>query len=512
MFQKAKKYLNGVLTNTEFSVPGLLGHGSSIIEEKNNKSKKHSKFIEKSCSLLDTIINFILRREGTNKSNEVLRVTWGPLITGSVIMLIFFGIGGVWSGVARLEGAVIAPGEVVLFSHKKTIQHLEGGIISKILVKEGQSVKKGDPLIYFSDVSAKANLGIIKEKLLTSLATEARLSAVRDNLDKIDFPDEIIALSNNETVNKVVEGQEKLFNSYRKTVLGQVDILQQRTKQLEDQLVGLSAQLNAANKQYGFVKEELEVKRKLLDDGHISKPNILMLEKQFADAEGTIGQYNASISQVHQKIGENKLEIINIGNNVQDRTNAELKEINAIISDLKERLMMAEDISKRTVIKASEDGTVTGLKYHTEGGVVPPGAPIMDIVPVGDELIIDSKIQTRNIEEILSAQKKGDHVIRKDGFEGLEVKVRLSAYSARRVGLIKGIVSQVSADAFSEPNGFRYYLVRVVIPKTELSQLKNVYLYPGMPAEVYIVTQSRTPFSYLATPIMMSFEKALRER
>lgn len=510
MLRKFKKYLSGIFANAELSVPSLLGHGS--FEVKNSSNKKYPKFLDKSFLLIDAIINFILKRKGNNKTNEVLNVTWGPLITGSVIMLIFFGIGGLWSFTAKLEGAVIAPGEVVLFSHKKTIQHLEGGIIDKILVQEGQAVKKGDHLIYFSDVSAKANLGIIREKLLNSLVTEARLVAIRDNLDHINFPDEITILSDKEAVHKVVSAQEKLFNSYRKTMLGQIDILDQRIKQQHNELKGLSSQLDAANKQYGFIKEELETKRKLLDDGHISKPFILTLEKQFAEAEGRIGQYNALISQVHQKVGENELEIMNIKNKIQDNANAELKEVNTIISDLRERLMMAEDILKRTIIRAPEDGTVTGLKYHTEGGVVPPGAPIMDIVPIDDELIVDSKIQTRNIEEILSAQKKGDHTVNIDGVQGLEVKVRLSAYSSRRVGLIKGVVSQVSADALSEPNGFRYYLVRVAIPKKELSQLKNVYLYPGMPAEVYIITQSRTPFSYLATPIMTSFEKALRER
>ncbi len=506
MISKLKKLSAG------FSLTGLIGHGDNInMQGAKNKKKKYPKFLDKTFALIDAVINFILKRE-SNNVNEVLKVTWGPLFFGLVVILIFFGIGGIWSAIAPIDGAVHASGEVIVSSNRKIVQHLGGGIISKILVKEGQAVKKDEPLVLLSDVNEKANLSIIKEKLLSFLATEARLLAIRVDLDTLEFPDEVKKLSHDELVNKVIKNQVKLFNSQRKSMLGKTDILQQRIKQLNDELAGLNFQLNAAHKQYDLITEELETKRQLLDSGHISKPHILALEKQFAEIEGRVGHYRSAISQVQQKIGENELEIINVRNDSQERANAELKEVSTSIADLKERLMVAEDSLARTIIKSPQDGIVTDIRYHTEGGVIQSGVPIMSVVPSDDDLIIDAKIQTRNIEEILSAQKKDSNIVSIDGLEGLKVKVRLSAYSARRLSLINGIVSNISPDALDDPRLGRYYSVRVVIPKPELAQFKNVYLYPGMPAEVYIVTQSRTLLSFLFTPIIATVDRSFIER
>ncbi|MDN5247751.1 MAG: HlyD family type I secretion periplasmic adaptor subunit [Wolbachia endosymbiont of Tyrophagus putrescentiae] len=493
-----------------FSLTSLLGHSNNINMQK-SKRKKHSKLLDKALGCIDKVTNFILKREGKH-TNEVLRVTWGPLFFGLIVIFIFFGIGGIWSVVAPIDGAVHASGEVIVSSNRKIVQHLGGGIISKILVKEGQAVKKDEPLVLLNDVNEKANLSIIKEKLLSFLATEARLIAIRGNLPTLELSDEIKQLSSKEIVNKVMKNQIKLFNSQRKSVLGKIGILQQRIKQLNDELVGLSSQLEAADKQSTLINEELEMKRQLLEGGHIGRPHILILEKQFAEIEGRVGHLRSAISQVQQKIGENELEIINTKNDYQERANAELKEVSTSIADLKERLMVAEDGLARTVIKSPQDGVVTDIKYHTEGGVIQSGVPIMSVVPSDDDLVINAKIQTRNIEEILSAQKTSKNIISAGGLKGLKVKVRLSAYSARRLGLINGIVSHISPDALDDPRLGRYYSVRVVIPQQEIEQFKNVYLYPGMPAEVYIVTQSRTFFSILFTPIIAAFDKSFIER
>ena len=497
--------------NSKHKVGVSLTHLLGLNNVKQIKRKKFDRFITKTLEIIDSIINFILRRE-SNNVNEVLRVTWGPLFFGLIVILIFFGIGGLWSVIAPIDGAVHASGEVIVSSKKKVVQHLGGGIISKILVSEGQTVKKDEALVILSDVNERANLSIIKEKLLSFFATEARLTAIRGNLDILEFSDEMKSLSNDEVVSKVIKNQVKLFNSQRKSILGKVNILEQRIKQLYDELTGLNYQLEAVNKQYDLINEELEVKRQLLDGGHIGRPHILVLEKQFAEVEGRVGHYRSAISQVQQKIGENELEIINIKNDYQEKANAELKEINTSIADLKERLMVAEDALARTTIKSPQDGIVTDIKYHTEGGVIQSGIPIMSIVPSDDDLIIDAKIQPRNIEEILSAQKKGENIISLDGLKGLKVKVRLSAYSARRLGLISGLVSHISPDALDDSRLGRHYSIRVVIPKSELAKFKNVYLYPGMPAEVYIVTQSRTLLSFLFTPIIATFDRSFIER
>ncbi|MDG7056174.1 MAG: HlyD family type I secretion periplasmic adaptor subunit [Wolbachia endosymbiont of Meromenopon meropis] len=463
-------------------------------------------------ALIDKIVSFILKRECCSNMNEVLRVTWGPLFFGLVVIITFFGICGTWSAIAPIDGAVHASGEVIVSSNRKIVQHLGGGIINKILVKEGQSVKKDESLILLNDINEKVNLSIIKEKLLSLLATEARLIAISTNLDSVEFSDEIRDFSDISLVNEVIKNQIRLFDFQRRGILGKIDILKQRIKQLHDELSGLNSQLYAIIKQYDLIVEELETKKQLLNGGHISKPHILALEKQFAEIEGKVGHYRAAISQVQQKIGETELKIINVKNNAQEKASIELKEIKTSISNLRKRLMVAEDALARTIIRSPQNGIVTDVRYHTEGGVIQSGVPIMSIVPSNDDLIIEAKIHTRNIEEILSAQKKNSNIVSIDGLKGLKVKVRLSAYNSRRLGLINGIVNHISPDALDDPRLGRYYLVRVVIPKSELAQFKTVYLYPGMPVEVYIVTQSRTLLSFLFTPIIATVERSFIER
>ncbi|MEH0831665.1 HlyD family type I secretion periplasmic adaptor subunit [Anaplasma bovis] len=495
---------------TWLSLPKLLGHDS--IEQNVESKPKDYKVLSKSLGIIDRIVAFIFRIR-KNDENEALRASWGPLFVGIVVVVVFFGLFGIWSAVAPLDGAVIASGEVVSSLNRQVVQHLEGGIIKKILVKEGDSVQKGQPLVYLNSTAAEANLGVIKERLLVLLATEARLLAVKDNASSITFPDELYSLSTPSVIEKVIENQNELFLSQNTSTSGHIKILKQRIKQLKQELSGLSAQLESEEKQHRLISEELETKRNLLSDGYIGKPYMLNLERMHAESEGKLGHIRATIASVEQKIGENRLEIINVTNSVLDKTNSELKETAYSITDLRERLRASEDILRRTTIRSPQNGTVVGLKHHTEGGVITPGSTIMEIVPIDDDLVIDAKIPTRNIEEILSAQVLEKNLVTSGDYSGLRAKVRLSAYNIRKFGLINGIVTQVSADTLADPNGSRYYSLRVVIPKSSHSgKFVNLKLYHGMPAEVYVITRSRTLLEYLLTPITSTFEKAFRER
>ncbi|GAT75970.1 alkaline protease secretion protein AprE [Ehrlichia ruminantium] len=505
MYKKLKE-----LVKTGFSLPKLLGHNTLHIT--NNEAPRKLHVLQKTLLIIDDIINFLFKYNKKDTSNEVLKISWGPLFTGFIVILLFFGVFGIWAAVAPLDGSVVAQGEVISSSEKQIVQHLEGGIIEKILVKEGEFVEKNQPIIYLHNTTAQANLDIIKERMLDMLATEARLTAIKYNYNHIKFPNSINNLSNKEIRDQIIKNQQQLFESHQKNISGQINILQQRTKQLHQELSGLSAQLTSATTQHQLINEELAAKKSLLADGYISKPYIIALERQYAESQGKIGQIESAIASVNQKIGENKLEIINITNNVQNKISIELKDTISAIADLKERMKTAQDVLDRTVIRSPQSGIITGLKYHTEGGVIPPGAPITNVVPSNDNLIVDAKIQTRNIEEILSAQTKEVNMVSYENYKGLKAKVRLSAYNIRKVGLANGIVTQVSADALTEANGMRYYKIQVIIPKEQSKKLKNLRLYPGMPAEVFIITQSRTLLNYLFTPITSTFEKAFNER
>ncbi|AAV86348.1 hemolysin D [Anaplasma marginale str. Dawn] len=508
MYGKIAKAMS--MAKLDFSLPRLLGHNS--LHKERESGTEGSKFVEKSLSIVDRVISFVFRIEKQGE-NEALKASWGPLLVGLVVVIAFFGFFGIWAATAPLDGAVIAPGEVVSSLNRQVVQHLEGGIIHQILVQDGDAVSKGQPLVLLNDTAAKANLGIIKEKMLVLLATEARLLAIKNRSGSIDFPAGIHDLSSADVVDKVLGNQRELFYSQRKSVSGQLSILEQRIKQLHQELSGLAAQLESEEKQYKLISEELEAKKSLLEEGYISKPYILNLERTQADAEGKLGHIRAKIASAEQKIGENQLEMIHITNTLLDRTNSELKETNASVTDLRERLMAAEDVLKRTVIRSPQNGIVTGLRYHTEGGVIPPGGAILEVVPADDDLIIDAKIPTRNIEEVLSARAVEENLVTSGEHSGLRAKVRLSAYNIRKFGLIDGIVTQVSADALTDSSGVKYYSLRVVIPKSAHSgKFKNLKLYHGMPAEVFVVTRSRTLLNYLLTPITSTFEKAFKER
>ncbi|CEG20836.1 HlyD family type I secretion periplasmic adaptor subunit [Anaplasma phagocytophilum] len=495
----------------DLSLTRLLGH-NSLNKEKGGDSC-NSKLLSGSLAILDGMTSFIFRLQKKRSGNEALKASWGPLFIGIVAVIGFFGCFGMWAALAPLDGAVIAPGEVVSSLNRQIVQHLEGGIVKKILVTEGETVEKEQPLVYLNSTAAQANLGIIKEKLLVLLATEARLNAIKSHATTVEFPDEIFKLSSEDVVSKVLENQKELFFSQNNSITGQIQILRQRIKQLHQELAGLASQLEAEEKQYHLIDEELETKKSLLDAGYISKPYLLNLERLHANAEGKLGHIRATIASTEQKIGENRLEIINITNTVMDRANAELKETASTITDLRERLRAAEDVLERTVIRSPQHGIVTGLKYHTEGGVIPPGGVVMEVVPIDDDFIIDAKISIRNIEEILSAQTVEENLVTSGEYRGLKAKVRLSAFNIRKFGLVNGIVTQVSADALADPHGMRYYSLRVVIPKSSHSgRFKNLKLYHGMPAEVFVVTRSRTLLEYLLTPITSTFEKAFKER
>ncbi|QXK92179.1 HlyD family type I secretion periplasmic adaptor subunit [Neoehrlichia mikurensis] len=499
------------IIKSSFSLPQLLGHDS--LHKHELKNKHNSQVTLKLTSFSDSIVNLIFRIKGNHKINDAVKVSWGPLFIGLIIIIIFFGFFGIWAATAPLDGAVIATGEVMSSLNRQIVQHFEGGIIKKISVQEGEIVQKNQPLIYLNDTAAKANLSILQERMLVLLSTEARLIAIKNNLNNITFPSKVYTLSDKKTVDKVLNNQQQLFLSHRKSIFGKIKILKQRIKQLKQELSGLSAQLTAETKQYTLIKEELDTKKKLLKSGYISKPYILNLERLYAEAQGKLGHIKAVIASTQQKVGENQLEIINIINNMQDKNNIELKETDSAIVDLKERLRAAKDVLTRTIVRSPQNGVVTGLKYHTEGGVISPGSNIMDIVPINEDLVIEAKIPTRNIEEILAAQSNPRNIISNNKYTGLKAKVRLSAYNIRKFGLANGIMTQVSADAFSEYNGTRYYLTRVVIPKSlQLGKFKKIKLYPGMPAEVFIITQSRTLLNYLLTPITSTFEKAFKER
>jgi HlyD family type I secretion membrane fusion protein len=416
-------------------------------------------------------------------------------------IIVLFGICGIWAAVAPLDSAAIAPGKVVLNNNRKSIQHLEGGIVNKLMVREGQVVKKGDILIRLDETAAKARYELVRKQFVTLRAAEARLIAERDNKKEVTFPEDLIVkVKSDATVRESLDSQKRLFEAHRGSVEGKISILMQKIEQFKEDIQGLRSQTASANRQIQLLNQEISAVRSLVVNGNAPKSRLLALERQQADLSGQLGEYRSRISRSEQSIGEAKIEIINVKNTFLNQVIQELKETQVNLSDTEERVRANEDMFKRINILAPIGGTVTALKVHTVGGVIKPGDTLMDIVPSDDKLIVEARVLPQDIDVVHA---------------GLKANVRLSAYKSRTVPPIEGVVMMVSPDRFDDPNqGVSYYEARIEVDKKELdelNQMSNVQLYPGMPADTLIVTGSRTLLSYLFEPIRSSFSKSFRE-
>jgi len=422
----------------------------------------------------------------------------GWVLFGWLVLAAFVAGFGVWAALAPLSSAAIALGEIEVESNRKTIQHLEGGIIREILVGEGEVVEPGQTLVLLDPTEADASAESLRGRLTALRALESRLIAERDGLSKVSFPAELEARRGEDAeLAEILDGQETIFASRRAALRGQVDILTQRTGQFGKLIEAYRAQEESSRAQIALVGQELEGVRELFEKGLELKPRLLALEREAERLNGTLGEYSGHIARAEEAISETRLQIIDLENQAAERVVSELRDVQTEMANLKEKLRYAEDVLTRRSIVAPVKGMVVELRHFTPGGVIAPGAPIMDLVPMGDELVVHAKLRPSDIDVVHA---------------GLAAEVRLSAYSQRRTPTLSGEVVQVSADSLTdERTGLRYFSARVRIDAEELGRLEDVRLYPGMPAEVMIVTGEQTFLDYLLGPIQDSFARAFRE-
>lgn len=417
------------------------------------------------------------------------------MIVAVSLVIIVFGL------FVPVESAAIAKANVVVLSSRKTVQHLEGGIVDRILVKEGDVVKIGQPLVEISDVAPKANRSIFYKDLHATQITEARLTALRDNKETLEFGEELTkAIEADEAIKQMADEQTALSKTQRENYLGKLEALSLRIKAANEEISGLQAQVKSAGGQLVFIEDEISTMKSLISDGLSTKPRLLELSRNREKLRGDKGQYTAAIAKIRQNISELEVEILNLKNDFATRNSDELRDTQSKISGLSEKLRAATDVVERTTVTSPSEGVVTGLEFHTEGGVVAPGAPIMDIVPQSDELVVDARINPNDIDVVVT---------------GLEAHIVFSAYKTRSMPRFTGKVSRVSADSFTEQQGLQqasYYLAQIKVDREQLASLANqIKLYPGMPVDVYIHTGSRSFLGYMFAPITDSLHRAFRE-
>lgn len=407
------------------------------------------------------------------------------------------GFGG-WAMLSNINGAVIASGVVVAETNTKRVQHKDGGIVKKILVRDGERVTQGQDLIILDDTETKAELGILDALLVEEMAKKARLEAQRDDAPTVVFPPELEDRRGEPEIAAVLSGQERLFAARRAALKGKIDQLQQQVGQVAEQVEGLSAQIQAKEKQIDLIRGELEDLRALLQQGLVQKPRVLAMEREQARLEGERGELIAQRAATLSKGSEIKLQILQIGEEVLSQTLTELRETSGRISELSERRNAARARLERMVVKAPITGRVYQLMVHTEGGVITPAEPLMMLAPEQDELIVQAHVLPQNIEQV---------------HEGQMARLRFPAFNMRTTPEILAEVASVAADTTRVGNDVPpFYDVRLRIPESELARLGDSKLKHGMPAEAFIQTEARSPFSYLMKPLLDQIAHAWRER
>jgi HlyD family type I secretion membrane fusion protein len=437
------------------------------------------------------------REEDLQSAND--RSTRNYVIAGIVIVVFFFGGLGAWAALFPFSGAVIAPGVVKVSMERKTIQHLEGGIIDKIIVREGDTVKEGQVLVRLKSSQIEASVSLLEGQLWLKLAESARLKAEGLLAEQIEWPDELDAAQAGPALKKILDEERTVFVTRRKDLAGKIQLYASQIEQFNEKIIGAKEEKRAHEKIIGSLREELAAKKALFQERYIDKTQVLSLERALADHEGQAGRLRQVIAETRQKIEELKLRIIDLRNTYQDKAVTELSRVNDQIFEIREQLKPRIDQKERLEIKAPMAGVVINLQIHSEdAGVIQPGQPLMDIVPENADLIIETKVRTDQITKVK---------------QGQAAKVQLTAFNRREIPPIAGTVTYVSADQLTERTAageMPFYVSHIEIPEKELEDA-GAYLSPGMPAVCYITTETRTIVDYLLEPIMENLDKALRE-
>jgi epimerase transport system membrane fusion protein len=416
---------------------------------------------------------------------------------GFVIIILFFAGFAAWSALAPLESAVVSPGVVSVDSNRKTVQHLEGGIVADIAVRDGDAVRAGDVLMRLRDTEQLSQRNLLSARLDEALASAARLRAERVDAASIDFPAALSERASEPAVAAVLESQRSIFVSRSQLHAEQIGVLVRRQAGFREEITGLEGQIAAAGRQLELITEELGMLEQMDAKKLIGKPQLLALQRERAEIDGAIGEHQAAVARAKQGILESQLRIAELSAARRKDIDEALGAAQSLIQESRQQLTAAQDRLDRSRIRSPIDGTVVGLKVHTVGGVVGPGEPIMEVVPSREELVVQAVVDPRDIEQVQV---------------GLPAHVYLLAYNRRVRTPIEGAVRTLSADALTDPlSGATYYQARVKLDAASLRE-QPVALHPGMTAEVMIRTGARTPLDYLLEPVTHSLGRALREQ
>ncbi len=414
---------------------------------------------------------------------------------GMTIVLVTFGLFGTWAAFAPLGNAVYGSGVVTVQSYRKTVQHLEGGIVKELRARDGDTVHKGDPLIILDDGQLSSEYESTRNQLITARAKEARLRAERDNLPAI--PALKIDGVESDRAREAIDGEAQVFRSRHDARLGEISVQQERIGQLKQQIIGLNDMIGTkVNLEKSYTREITELKD-LLRQGFVDNQRLLEQERKLDMLKSEVADHQSTITKTRLQINETEMQIVQTNQKFSSDVAKDLSDVQAQVFDLQEKASALKDRLSRIVIRAPEDGMVLDMKVHTIGGVVSAGTPLLDIVPESSDLVVEAHVSTNDIDRITL---------------GKLTDVRFSAFNAATTPVIQGQVTRISADRLTdEKTGEGYYLVRVKVTDEGLKRLGDRKLQPGMPAEVLINAGERTMLQYLLKPARNMFAKSMIE-
>ena len=432
------------------------------------------------------------------KVPSVPRSARGTIITGAIIVgVTFFGFGA-WAALAPLSSAVVAPGTIITEARKKTIQHFEGGIVSEIMVREGEFVEKGAELFKLDPTQPASRAERLRQQLYARLSMAARLRAERDETDTITLSPELLESQGEPGVSDMIASEKRLFDERRRSINGQIELLQQKSTQLALEIQGLDAQEASKVEQSRIIKLEIADVRPLLEKGLIQRPRVFALEREAARLDGEAGELVARRAKSNEAIAEAKLQIIQLRQKFREEVVTQLRETETQITDLTQQWAAARDVMTRLSIVAPESGIAQSVAITTVGAVISPGQTLLEIAPTSAEPLIEARVATMNAHDV--------HL-------GQETEIKFSALDQRRVKPIFGAVKAISGDRLIDRNtGQDYFLAQVSIPQSDLVKLDGQKIHAGMPAEVLIQTGSRSFLEYLVHPLSATLARSLKER
>ncbi len=419
-------------------------------------------------------------------------------LAGYGLIFLTFGVMGLWAAIAKVDKAVVAGGWVSVETNKKTVQHLEGGIVKEILVKEGQHVNKDQPLVRLESTQARANSDLLSNQLMAALALEARLLAERDNKPKIDWPQEFRDYQKSPFLTSLVEDEDRQFLERRETLNGQINILESKRRQLKTEIEGIAIEKKATEKQVDYINQELVGLRALLKKQLVPANRVLTMERERTRLEGIIGKSITDTAKAETSVNEMGIQIEQIKQKFREEVATNLLDIRTKLSDFRQKHIVASDVLRRIELTAPRSGTVQNLKAFTLGQVVRPGEPILDIVPEDEKLIIQAQFQPQDIDVVHDGQK---------------AEIRFPAFHSRTLPTMEGVIETLSRDRMvDEVSKQPYYLGTIAISKADIPDDYRTRLRPGMPAEVIVAAGERTVLNYLVSPLSSAIRKTFIEQ